>query len=202
MPDPFPLQWPEDWPRTLPAQRRRSKYKVTFAQARAGLLEELRLLGARSVVISSDIPVRIDGLPYADWREPSDPGIAVYWLEKDGRRSVMPCDNWRTTRENLHAIGLTIQALRSIDRAGAGELRRRAFAGFAALPANTYRPPERHWREVLGLPDGTPPASAIQAAFRKLATERHPDLGGTLDEWLELQRARDRALVDANGATR
>ena len=59
----YPLQWPAGWPRTrMPKLSKFGNY--TFEQARRELMRELNLLGARNVVISSNLRLRNDGFPY------------------------------------------------------------------------------------------------------------------------------------------
>lgn len=48
---------------------------------------------------------------------------------------VIACDQFREVRLNLAAIGLTIKAIRQIERCGTSSLLERAFKGFSALPA-------------------------------------------------------------------
>lgn len=191
--DAFPLDWPEGWPRTAPNRRQRARFQTTHDVAQRDLVHELELLGARHAVISTNIPVRRDGLPYARYRAPDDPGVAVYWQQRVGRGAdrqwawrVIACDRWDRIRDNLRAIGLSIAALRGLDRWGASELLDRAFAGFAALPA--AGPSHRPWWEVLQVPRDAN-ANEVRAAYRSLARERHPDVGGTDDEMAELNRA-------------
>lgn len=45
-----PLRWPVDRPRTRAPQR--SQFATSFAQARDGLLDEIRLLGGKDAVIT------------------------------------------------------------------------------------------------------------------------------------------------------
>ena len=67
----FPLQWPAGWPGLIPGYResdrrfRGATYgELTIGRTRDQLLNELKLLGARDVVISSNLQLRQDGLPY------------------------------------------------------------------------------------------------------------------------------------------
>jgi hypothetical protein len=193
--DAFPLRWPVGWARTHRDDRRESRYQVTFARARDELLRSVYQLGAedQDVVISSNIALRRDGRPYANQAEPTDPGIAVYWTQ-DRQPRVMACDCWRTTRDNLRAVGLTIDALRAIDRSGATQLLERAFTGFAALPATTGDTCAPHWRDVLGLNGGPLTQRDVLAAFKARLQFCHPDSGGSHDLMVELNRARDEAL--------
>lgn len=190
--DRYPLYWPEGWQRTERHRRRAAAYKVSFARARDELVRHLRLMGARDVIVSTNVPLRLDGLPYANSREPEDPGVAVYWTDRKKREQVIACDRWNRVKDNLRAVGLAVEALRMLERTGASEILERAFRGFAALPAET---PRRTWREVFGVgPNDTGGRAWIDAMYRALAQQRHPDRGGSHEEMLELNRAREEAL--------
>jgi hypothetical protein len=110
----YPLTWPPTSQQRTPSNKRASaSYRAGFAKARDNLLDELRLFGADNVVISSDIPLRKDGLPYASFKEPADPGIGVYFRIK-GQSYALCCDVWDRAKDNLRAIGEYISALRVI----------------------------------------------------------------------------------------
>ena len=209
--DAYPCLWPEGWERTKAFDRKRSKYELAFARARDDIMRQLKLLGAREIVVSTNIPLRRDGLPLAGMAEPKDPSVAVYWAERDKwdpktadykyKHRVIACDCWRTVRENLRAVGQAIESLRALKRCGATQVVERAFDGFVALPAqagpnsNGHRP----WREVLKLVNLAGPPFVIQAAveasYKTLARERHPDVaGGSHDAMAELNRAREEAM--------
>lgn len=181
----FPLAWPTGWKRTEAGKRRQSTYKVTLAQARDGVLDSLRLMGVRQhdVVLSSNA----GGL---STREPADTGVACYWNDKDGQQRVIACDKWKTVRENLRAVGLALEALRTLERTGSSEILNRAFTGFAALP-----PPENGWRDVLGLRGIAVTSSDIDERYRLLAKDAHPDKGGDHDAMVRLNKAREDALA-------
>ena len=73
--------------------------------------------------------------------------------------------------------------------------RRRPRAhGFTALPAPIVAGMSRPWWEVLGVHMHATP-EAIQTAYRKLASEAHPDKGGTAERMAEINRARDEGLA-------
>lgn len=179
--DAYPLYWPEGWPRTKDWARGKAPYKLEFLRARDELVREIRLLGAREVVLSTNVPLRRDGLPLAGQSEPKDPGVAVYWTKEkwvDGKpvitSHVMACDRWRSVRENVRAVGLAIEGLRAIQRSGATQILDRAFMGFAALPASTT---VRTWRDVLNLPAEFS-RELLDAHYRELAKKAHPDVAG------------------------
>lgn len=188
----YPLQWPTGWKRTPSYKRQVGRYKVDFAVARDQAMDEVRLLGANSAVLSTNIPVRKDGLPYNNFRQPDDPGVALYWTVRTGvgefEQRVIACDAWRTVRDNMRAVCLAIAAIRSLERTGATEIMDRAYQGFAALPAG------ESWRDVLGFRhDGQLHWSDVQNRYRELARKHHPDRGGDPDFMVRLNRARDDA---------
>lgn len=197
-----PLHWPHAQPRTPAEERRAGRFGVTMARAREELLTELRMLEAQGVVLSTNLDLRRDGLPYAGGREPSDPGVAVYFDRVIGGRVrpfVFACDTFATVAANVRAIGLTIASLRAIERYGASSMMEQAFSGFAALPAagETGRQ-ETPWWIVLGISEAST-ASEIELAHRKLAVANHPDRGGDPARMAEINRARD-AARKARGA--
>jgi hypothetical protein len=189
--DAYPLTWPEGWPRTADHRREtRSRFNTTFDRARMELMNELRLLGAAGVVISSWLPLRRDGMPYADQarRRLTDPGVAVYFMLRK-RQMVMARDAFTSVHDNMRSIGLGIAHLRGLERHGGGTMMERAFEGFAALPA----PDAFDSWSILGLgPDAT--ADDVTARFRTLSRIHHPDAGGTTDAFQRIERARREAI--------
>lgn len=187
----YPLSWPAGWKRTPPAQRRRARFTkgerkfnsngigytvqrdLTVAEGVRRVRIELERLGVveGDAVISTNLPVRLDGLPRSDAKRPADPGAAVYWQREGEAPRCMAIDVYDDVADNLAAIAATLEALRAIERHGGALVMERAFAGFDALPAPSAR---KTWREVLGLSpaDGL---EAARAAYRRLAAEAHPD---------------------------
>lgn len=199
MAEAFPLQWPDGWPRTT--WRRPAKYKVGFGTARDHLLNELRRMGARHVVLSTNIPTRLDGLPYADApKRVPDPGVAVYFL-RNNEQQVVACDKWDSPAANVRAVGLTVEALRGIERAGASELLDRAFTGFKALPpkgeASTGAASPAWWNVLSVSADAS--MDVVEAAFRALAFKNHPDRGGDAGAMAMITRAREEARAVKGG---
>lgn len=189
----YPLQWPEGWPRTPYGRRTSSRFgKATGAKQIEKLQNELRLLGARNVVISSNMAVRQDGVPYASemGRSHDDPGVAVYFTLK-GKALAMARDRYRTVWENIKSLILAIDAMRSIERHGGSTMMERAFAGFAAIAPPDWKKP---WREVFGVtPDWR---GDISALYREKARTRHPDAGGSDQLMAELNVAYQEARRD------
>lgn len=182
----FPLAWPAGWPRSK--RKARSAFGVSFADGRDNLMRELRLMGASYPVLSSNVPLRRDGLPYAATREPDDPGVAVYFMWQ-GKQMTFACDRWDRVKDNVRAIGKTIEALRGIERWGASDMMQRAFSAFEALPA-----PDPWWK-MLGLNGPTRSKQEINEAYRKASGDAHPDRpGGSHDRMAQVNAARDEAL--------
>lgn len=162
----YPLSWPIGWPRT--PVRQKGQFGFTFARARDELFKEIDRLGGRDVILSTNINLRRDGLPYANTREPSDPGVAVYFKFKDLNR-VFACDKYSHTKDNIRAITKTIEALRGIERWGASDMLERAFTGFEALPAP---PPKKPYTDVLEIQAGDT-RDVVLRNYRKLRSSAH-----------------------------
>ncbi len=175
--DAFPLQWPAGWKRTAVYRRERGQFDTSFAKARDGLMSEIARMGGRLPVLSSNMALRRDGLPYAQQARMDDPGIAVYF-EYRGQQMCFACDRYVTVEANTQAIRKTIEALRGIERWGASDMMERAFTGFAALPA----PSSSSWRDVL---DPTDP----EGSYRRLRSQHHPDKGGDHESFQRVQSA-------------
>lgn len=180
-PSRYPLTWPDGWPRTKGYKRKSSKFKCTLAQARDGVLKEVEKLAKwkTTPVLSSDLMLRQDGLPYARQRTSDlDPGVALYWVAKNGKPMVIACDVFDRLEHNMRAIQRTLEALRGIERWGASHLLERAYSGFLALPPS---PTEYFlWHEVLGLRRHADTA-AVKEKYRTLCARFHPDAKGEGD---------------------
>lgn len=186
MTEAYPLQWPAGKPRTqYPASSRFGGCSMDFASHNT--LYEIRKLGGTSIVVSTNIRLRQDGLPYSNQRQPEDKGVAVYFSYK-GKQMCFACDRWDRVECNLWAIAKTIGALRGIERWGSGDMVQQAFTGFVALPSP--KKPE----DILGIRQGAS-HDEIDRAWREKAKKAHPDAGGTTDEMQEINEARRRLLA-------
>lgn len=192
----FPLQWPDGWPRT-PAHARESDnrfggkvYGLSMGRARDQLFAELQRLGARDVVVSTNIALRGDGLPYSTQKRIDDPGVAVYFNFKK-RPMVMARDAYISVAGNMRSLTLAIEAMRQLERHGGSTMMEKAFTGFAALAPPDWKKP---WREVFGVkPDWR---GDITALFREKAKARHSDVGGSDTLMAELNVAYQEAKRD------
>ena len=186
MADAYPLQWPQGWERTK--IQRGSKFRVSGTKAHKFLLEELSRLRASHVVVSTNVPLKADGTMRQD-REPVDPGVAVYFT-RDGKQTVFACDQYESIVDNLYAIAKTIEAMRAIERWGAGEMMERAFSGFKGLPAQASEG-EDCWK-VLELPPMSP-AHLVTLVHRDMTRKLHSK-NSLSEEFSRINVARDNAL--------
>jgi hypothetical protein len=166
-----------------------------YDEAERDLALELERLGADSAYISTDQELRVTGSPRRD-RQPTSPAAAVYFVRK-GKQLCIPCDKFSSVRDNIRAIGLTIQNIRQMERYGTSQTVEATLSGFAALPAEASpNAGPRAWHEVLQVsPDADP--SVIRAAYRNLAAKYHPDnpSTGNQQKFLEVTRALQEADI-------
>lgn len=189
-----PLTWPVGVPRTLTP--RPAAFRCSLTVAAQHLQHQVALLcgprDAATLVISSNMRYRRDGMPYAQQPNIDDHGVAVYFTWR-GVSRVFACDRWNTCADNVRAIGLTIEALRGIDRWGTSDMLERVFTGFQALPnLPPDATPSAHWSVILGCaPDATP--DEIEAAYRRAVKKAHPDHGGSETALTRVRQAREQA---------
>lgn len=188
MTTPYPLNWPLGMPRAK--SRRSSQFKTSLPKALDNVETSLRLFGSDSgrpvsnLVISSNVSL--------GRQRPEDPGVAV-WFLWDGEQRCFAVDLYQKPEEKLQAIHHVLEARRTEMRHAGVVMARAAMAGFAAaLPA----PGAKQWWEILDV-DRSATAAAINAAYRQLAAERHPDKpGGSEAMMADLNAARDAALKE------
>jgi hypothetical protein len=190
--DRFPLCWPVGWIVTPASERISMKsWRMPFARIRDSVFRELERFGADEVILSTNLPLNRAGLPYSPDALLEQPGAAVYFSWKK-RMMCLACDRYLSVGHNLKAIAMTIEAIRGIERWGASQMMERAFSGFAQLPESVAK----DWRDVLQFGKSTPTKTMIEDRFRALARARHPDAGGTREEFEELVKAKAAALQE------
>lgn len=191
----YPLCWPVSFPRTKSPKTSRFG-NVSFAKGRDSIMKELKLMlgwkERETIVLSTNIPLRNDGLPYASFKAQEDKGVAVYFQFK-GESIVICCDAWNKIEHNMWAVANTIKAMRSIERWGVSDFLKHSFSGFAALPPPVKEKPKRDWWIVLDYPQrpGNVPWdwAGVEAQYKSLAKRRHPDMGGSTEAFQELNEA-------------
>lgn len=181
----YPLTWPEGWARTRTRDRSRFKSK-SISQCVSDVLHQLGQMGINdyNIIISTNLRLRIDGLPYSNQPQPQDPGVSVWWHKSpDNDRKVIAVDKYARVEENIYAIAMTLDAMRGIKRWGGGEILDRAFTGFVALPP----PSTESWRDVLEY-DGN--NVFIAKDFYLVARSKaHPDKGGSTEKFQAVEQA-------------
>jgi hypothetical protein len=200
-----PLCWPNNVPRTAPHNRGTPNFTERSIAIAVGMVRaEINRLNQRhwdysdeSVIVSSNLRLRLDGLPRGDQGEPIDTGIAVYfqlrfvrngkWYE---RPTVLTCDKWRKTCDNLVAIAKDIEAQRARNRWGCTNVEQ-AFRGYLAIPEKCGGD---SWWVLLNVPS-TASEQQIKDRFKELAKSAHPDVGGDREAWDRLQNAYDQAMA-------
>lgn len=218
----YPLQWPAGWKRTTLDASTRARFgksqntygsytsrgELSVAQATDRVMGELRRMGVPdySLIISSNVQLRRDGLPRSGQRDPEDPGVAVYWRDGTHEGWPMRCmaiDRYDRVADNLAAVAATLDAMRAIERHGGAAILDRAFTGFVALEHQAS-----DWWDVLGWPSRAAVAQAAAALakssmvpparceeglvldrYRKLRAKSHPDRGGDAAAFDAIQTA-------------
>lgn len=198
----YPLQWPTGWKRTESHQRTQAKFgrqtqsshgswktreRLTINQSVERVRAELQRMGIRDgdLVISTNLELRLDGLPRSGQRQPTDPGAAVYWRERSGDvPRCMAIDRYDRIEDNLAAIAATLEAMRAIERHGGAEILNRAFTGFTAIEDQS-----KPWHIVLGVPTYAS-TEQVRDAYRRARASAHPDrAGGDAEIFNAVQKA-------------
>lgn len=183
------------WDREPGLKRRQSQFKTAYNKTLDALEYELRHLKARNIVIEAGYrldQIRNDGWPRGGV-SPSHPGVVLYFDSPDGAL-CFPCGTYSRLEHNMHAIALTLENLRAIDRYGA-TLGHEQYRGFAALPAPETKGTLEEAALVLASFSAVPKdyliesADAYKEAYRKVAAKLHPDKGGDLKAWHAFQNA-------------
>lgn len=193
----YPLYWPTGYPRTKWIES--SKFgNHSFAKARDTIFSELNLLldynERKTIVLSTNLPLRLDGIPYANMAQPQDKGIAVYFQYKN-ESVVLCCDKWNKVEHNMWSVAQTINALRGIERWGVSDFLKRSFTGFNTLPPKQEK---KEWWLVFKYQSKPGTASwdweGVQAQYKSLAKQYHPDVaGGSTELFQELNNAYEEA---------
>ncbi len=167
------------WPGGATAGARRSPFDAPWSTTVGDLSRELRLIGARRVVLElaiSESEIRLDGQPYARARA-RHPGVVLSFESDHGplRYATAEFETWQA---NLRAIALGLEALRKVDRYGIAK-RGEQYRGYRQIES------------------GGPSAERGRALIHKHGDVRralmatHPDHGGDAAAFADVQAARE-----------
>jgi hypothetical protein len=126
-----PLQ--ADFP--IPRSTKRSKFKAKYSQTVEFLYSELNHLDARQIVLEVAVDlywVKQDGMLRSGAR-PTHPGVRLSF-HSWGKHLSFPCSTYDYWEDNLRAIALSLEALRSVDRYGVTQGNQQ-YTGFTAIAA-------------------------------------------------------------------
>lgn len=185
------------WPGKKTADRERSRFSAEFHKTQDLLDRELDHLGAKHAVLQLDVgadDLRLDGTLRAGVR-PKSPAVILSFETRRGPLSY-PCDRFASWQENVRAIALALEALRSVDRYGvtsAGE----QYKGWAALPDKSEEdgPQNGHdARSFIASITGLWHEPEAESILRQAEMKTHPDRGGDPALFVKVQRARQLIL--------
>lgn len=201
----FPLSWPKDRPRKPWHTRKSGNYKsdgnpITTAVAMDRLDDEVRRLGGRETLLSTNVDTTLSGRPRSGAAQPTDPGVCLYF-KLNGKPMVMACDTFDRVEQNIAALAAHIEATRKIDRLGVATADEMMQAFQALPPPSAISLPagSKPWREVMGFETNWPPPGhdkdwalhCIRKRYRARAIEANGDA-----DLAELNIARDAALKE------
>lgn len=154
------LCWPDTKPRA--AHRTGSPFKSEAAKAAQGIQYEMERWRIRSWILSRNNQRLFAG----------DPAAALWWLDRKGDLRVLACDKYVKLADNLHAIELTLAAMRGLERWGAYTAEQAAEGARLALPPPESAAPD--WRTLLGSISGLAPDKQLvlcEHAYRSMSRE-------------------------------
>lgn len=121
------------WP-YKPSQRRHSQFKASYPRSIGLLQREVGYLGGRDITFGVGLEerdLRQDGTPRANARSFSHPGVEISFDSREHGRLTYATDQFWDWQDNVRAIALSLEALRSVDRYGVAKGKQ--YTGFALL---------------------------------------------------------------------
>jgi hypothetical protein len=173
---------------------RRSQFSASLSKTLRLLSRELGNLNATKLVVLLDVSerdIRLDGAPRANARI-GEPCVAVSFESKHGPVRMVTGE-YSTWQDNLRAVALSLEALRSVDRYGVSKSGEQ-YRGWRAIPASTDGA-DLIATEELALEYISqwmvPFEDDLDSALRKALFDTHPHHGGDPEEFRKVVRARD-----------
>jgi len=196
-------EWPAHQPSTPYYRRENARFTASYPDRITLLERELEQISAKDVVLESVLPkskARRDGWPMSDAK--GGPGIIVSFVQAGEPREML-ADRYHDWRDNLHAIGKALDALRAVDRWG---LTKKAaqYEGFRpALPPpakvvaiTTTSQAAEFVAKQAGVgrtiaPEILNDPETLAYYYRLAAKQLHPDQGGSHELFVQLQTAKE-----------
>lgn len=185
-------------------RRSGAQFRSTWEQTLKLLRVEAEWLGATYLVVQVDADpsdIRQDGMLRVRARV-GFPGVKVS-LDSTWGPLTYATDAYEDWRKNVHAIALSMQALRAVDRYGVSR-HGEQYRGWTAIEAEPSHVAVDHAAHLLATLGGSDPAqvrrdpATCRRAYLRAARTYHPDVGGDPEVFRRLTEARD--LLD--GASR
>lgn len=187
-------------------ERKAAQFRSDYTATLNKLEYELQRLAATDIVIQagfSSSDIRNDGWPRSG-AKPQHPAVLLHFtsgpFKSNANQLSFPSDQYATYHANLHAIALTLEALRAVDRHGVTKGNEQ-YVGFAQITA-PGESQSTHWAASLvlqlaeGYPEDTPQVllnrAFYQRVYRDALRKVHPDAApGRREDFDALMRAND-----------
>lgn len=183
---------PPIWPggkRT--AYPKRSNFATPWVKTLGQLDKELWHLGVRNDVVCEtgfeQWQIRLDGQPRAGVAAKGDQAVILNFTSKHGPLRYW-CDTYDRRQDNIRAITLSLEALRSVERWGVLN-RGEQYTGNLALPVGMG--PTEAEQFIRDHGDHSSEVRTLRAVYLSAAKKLHPDAGGDRHDWDALQRAKE-----------
>lgn len=169
------------WERKPGLRYKTAQFKTPYNKTLDKLEYEIRHLNGRDIRIEAGYElsqIRNDGFPRGGMR-PSHPGVVLYFETKNGSL-CFPCGTYGRLEDNMHAIALTLECLRAVDRYGV-TVGQEQYRGFTALPSPPKSLSVEDAAEFIHQFSGAAAANILldrdtyRRAYREAAMPLHPD---------------------------
>lgn len=173
------------------------RFEATHATITKDLLSTVRKMGATNLQVRMTDEVM------------KGTGTSEILFDRGGRRYTFRCVKYAEPLDNLRAAQLTMSLLwRALEEYGTIKTEAqlaheftRMFMAFEALPDDTtllLTNGASKWWELLNVRKDAPKADIV-GAFRALARQHHPDMGGNAEDFKRLRRAYEEAMETVGG---
>jgi hypothetical protein len=191
------------WNRLPKLQGLRSQFKTSYDKTLDKLEYEIGRVDGHDVRIEAGYAphqIRNDGWPQSK-ATLAHPACVLYFDCASGPLSF-PCATYSALAANLHAIALTLECLRAVDRYGVTQSHQQ-YVGFAALPPVARELNVEEAAAFIGNIAGARAdlilrsSESYRVAYRHAASKLHPDQNTDgMEDFLKLGQARQ--LLDAH----